>query len=161
MNATGLKEIRHAIANRIHTRTHELARKLTAQELSRQTHVPEAHAVPLPIAKYVCDDEVIDLTHSATGPKTVEKKYKPWSPLDYLPPRQLKSDSLLHCFAKTSTTNRPHRHRFRAKIECTITIDDDDDDVEDTPHVDHHRAKIQRLRPDTSSEEEYDPLVHD
>ena len=97
------------------------------------------------VAKYVRhDDEVIDLTHS-TEPKTVEKKYKPWSSLDYLPPRKLKPNSLLHCFEQTSTTNR--RHRFRAKIECTITIDDDDE-VEDPPQV-HHRAKIQR--PDTSS----------
>ena len=155
MSASALRDIRQSIANRIHARTHDLARKLTAQELSTKTHVPEAHAVPVPVAKYVCNDKVIDLTHSPTEPKKVEKKYKPWSPLDYLPPRQLQPNSLLHCFAKTPTTNR--RHRVRAKIECTITIDDDTE-VEDPPHV-YHRAKIQR--PESSSEEEYDPLEHD
>ena len=143
MSASALRDIRQAIANRIHTRTHELARKRTAQELSTKAD------------KYVCDDKVIDLTDSPTEPKKLQKKYKPWSPLDYLPPRQLQPNSLLHCFAKTPTTNR--RHRVRAKIECTITIDDDTE-VEDPPHV-YHRAKIQR--PESSSEEEYDPLEHD
>ena len=79
------------------------------------------------------------------------------SPLDYLPSRQLKSNFLLHCFTKASTTN--HRHHFRAKIECTITIYDGTE-VEDSPHV-YHRVKIQRS--ESSSEAEYDPLlvVHD
>ena len=157
MSAVALKDLRQAIANRIHTRTHELSRKLTDQEIRSKQHVPEASSVPIPVAKYVHDDKVIDLTHSEieSEPTSVHKKYIPWSPLDYIPPRQLKPNSLLHCFANKPTTNR--RHRFRAKIECTITIDDDDE-VEDPPHV-HHRAKIQR--PESSSEEEYDPLEHD
>ena len=53
MSAIGLRDIRQAIANRIHTRTQELTRKLTAQELSTKTDVPEAHAVPIPVGKYV------------------------------------------------------------------------------------------------------------
>ena len=159
MSAVALKDLRQAIANRIHTRTHELSRKLTDQEIRSKQHVPEASSVPIPVAKYVHDDKVIDLTHSEieSEPTSVHKKYIPWSPLDYIPPRQLKPNSLLHCFANKPTTNR--RHRFRVNVKCTITIDDDEVEDSHSNHRVHGHTRIQR--PDTSNEEEYDPLVHD
>ena len=52
MSAIGLRDIRQAIANRIHARTHEIARKLTAEEL--KTDVNEVHAVPIPVRCQVC-----------------------------------------------------------------------------------------------------------
>ena len=76
MSAVALKDLRQAIANRIHTRTHELSRKLTDQEIRSKQHVPEASSVPIPVAKYVHDDKVIDLTHSEieSEPTSVHKQ---------------------------------------------------------------------------------------